>query len=134
MAPKVATALEAGSIADGWTLVIEVNGYRSTDTTKLRTLSQHGQAVVVYDNVNALTTFQYAKDGQLVRQFDPLLYGIELDIGPKLLQETGISFGAKDDLNPIAQSLLLTQLLTGVTLTAAEVDDSAGRIAVGILN
>jgi hypothetical protein len=66
------TAVEAGEIS-GWTLVVELNGYQATVPELLEQLSQDGEAVVIFQNVNALSSFQYAKNGTIVRAFDPLL-------------------------------------------------------------
>jgi hypothetical protein len=64
------TAIEAGEIS-GWTVVIELNGYQATLPELLEALSAGGEAVVIYQNVNGLASFQYAKDGTIVREFDP---------------------------------------------------------------
>jgi hypothetical protein len=66
------TAVEAGEIS-GWTIVVELNGYQATLPEVLEALPEGGEAVVIYQNVNGLASFQYAKNGTIVRAFDPLL-------------------------------------------------------------
>jgi hypothetical protein len=129
----VPTALVAGDIGGGWTLVVERSGFQATDLTVLRRLSAAGAALVVFDDINALSQFSYARSGTVIRSFDPLLYH-QGGVGSILPQERGIRFGADDDLHPMAQSLLLVQRLTGVRLTEATLQDTDRRIGVGILN
>lgn len=60
------TAVEAGEIS-GWTVIVELNGYQATLPVLLQALSEGGEAVVIYQNVNGLASFQYAKNGTIVR-------------------------------------------------------------------
>jgi hypothetical protein len=57
---------------DGWTFVLEDNGYRATE--RVARLSRHGTAVVIYNDVNDLDSFQHGRSGREVRDFDPFLY------------------------------------------------------------
>jgi hypothetical protein len=67
-----ATALEAGEIS-GWTLVVELGGFQAAVPELAAALSNSGDAVVIYQNVNAVASCHYAKNGMIVRAFDPLL-------------------------------------------------------------
>lgn len=42
---------------------MELNGYQATLPELLTALSEGGEAVVIYRNVNAVSSFQHAKDG-----------------------------------------------------------------------
>ena len=70
--PEVGTALEAEVVGD-WTLVVEFNGYRATDLTLFQRLSQGAEAILIYSSVNADMQFMYARDGVILRNFDPML-------------------------------------------------------------
>jgi uncharacterized protein DUF6461 len=62
----------AGQVGQ-WTFVWEDNGFQgSLDRTAAR-LSAGSVFVSAYWNVNAVEAFTYARDGQVVRQFDPVL-------------------------------------------------------------
>jgi len=125
------TALEAELLGD-WTLVVELNGFRATDIALLRRLSKGGEALVVYNNVNALMLFRYARDGRILRDFDPLLDPSD-EATDRLLEEQGITFpGDNDELHPLPGVYLLAERLTGIPLRAANLTDASGRIAVGI--
>jgi uncharacterized protein DUF6461 len=126
-----ATLVTAGRIRGGWTLVLEVNGFNATVGATPRQLSRHGTAVVIFRNVNALTSFQYAVKGALIREFDPLLFGPPWT-GQPLPQERGIRFGDEQDVNPMAQSFLLAYRLTGVALTRRDVITTQGRLGVAV--
>lgn len=125
------TAVEAGEVG-GWTLVVELNGYQATVPELLQALSANGEAVVIYQNVNALSSFQYAKNGTIVRAFDPLLPQQGQSGGP-LPEEQGIAFpGENGELHPMPGAFLLAERLTGVRLTEDHLSDPGDRIAVGI--
>jgi hypothetical protein len=125
------TAVEAGDIG-GWTLIVELNGYRATLPELLEALSQGGEAVVVYQNVNALTSFQYARNGTIVRAFDPLLPHMG-QIGQPLPEEQGIAFpGENGELHPMPGAFLLAERLTGIRLSESDLTEPGDRIAVGI--
>lgn len=127
----IVTALEAGELGL-WTLVVELNGFRATDKELLRHLSAQGEAVVIYENVNALSRFLYARSGEIVRDFDPLLDDSE-HATFRLPEEEGINFpGDHGQLRPMQGAFHLTERLTGVRLTLSDLKDPAHRIAVGI--
>jgi hypothetical protein len=124
------TAIEAGAI-EGWTLVYEENGYAATDPAVLCALSRNGEAVVIYTNVNAVSSFQYARGGTIVREFDPLLEPNEGAAG-RLPEEHDIVFpGENGELHPMVQSLRLAERLTGVRLKASDLRDANDRVGVG---
>jgi len=118
----------AGRLGPGWTIVIEYNGFNATDPAVAARLSARGEAVIVYQNVDALSSFLYAVGGRVVREFDPLIY--DAGTGRRLAQERGIHFGDDRDLNPMAQSFLLAYRLTGVAVRASDVWGTAGRLGV----
>ena len=125
------TAIEAGEVG-GWTLVIELNGYQATLPDVLKTLSDGGEVVVIYRNINALSSFQYAKNGTIVRAFDPLLPHMS-QIGDPLAEESGITFpGENGELHPLPGAFLLAERLTGIRLTESDLSEPGDRIAVGI--
>lgn len=124
-------AVEAGEIG-GWTVVVELNGYQSTLPDFLEALSEAGEAVVIYQNVNALSSFQYAKDGTIVRAFDPLLPE-QGQLGEPLPEEHGIAFpGDNGELHPMPAAFLLAERRTGIRLTESDISEPGDRIAVGI--
>ena len=125
------TAVEAGEIG-GWTVVVELNGYQATLPGLLEALSEGGEAVVIYQNVNGLASFQYAKNGAIVRAFDPLLPELG-QMGEPLPEEQGIAFpGEGGELHPMPGAFLLAERLTGIRLTECDLSGPGDRIAVGI--
>lgn len=125
------SAVEAGETG-GWTLVVELGGYRATDPELLRQLSRDGEAVVIFQNVNAHSSFQYAKNGTVVRDFDPLLPNMP-QTGEPLPEEQGIAFpGENGKLHPMPGAFLLAERLTGIRLTESDLSDPGDRIAAGI--
>jgi hypothetical protein len=125
------TAVEAGEIS-GWTIIVELSGCQATVPGLLEELSQDGEAVVIFQNVNAVSSFQYAKNGTIVRAFDPLLPDMG-QTGDPLPEEHGIAFpGENDELHPMPGAFLLAERLTGLRLTEADLSEPGDRIAVGI--
>lgn len=129
--PDYGTAVEAGEIGD-WTLVVELGGYRPTDLELLRELSRDGEAVVIFPNVNALSSFQYANNGTVVREFDPLLTHVP-QTGEPLPEEQGIAFpGENGELHPMKSAFLLAERLTGIRLAESDMSGAGDRLAAGI--
>lgn len=125
------TAVEAGEVS-GWTVVIELNGYQATLPEPLEALPDDGEAVVIYQNVNGLASFQYAKNGTIVRALDPLLPELS-QMGEPLPEERGIAFpGENGELHPMPGAFLLAERLTGIRLTESDLSEPGDRIAVGI--
>lgn len=124
------SALLAGQVGD-WTVVWEDNGFRATDKTLLRQLSENTRAVVVFQSADGPSSIQYAVDGQIVRSFDPVLYdNRSLWSGDRLPEETGLTFEIGDAM---ADALRLAERLTGLRLTVDDVTRLEDRIGVGIL-
>lgn len=127
--PAYGTAIEAGVIGD-WTFVLESGGYQATSFAEQ--LSEGGEAVVIYQSVNADSSFQYARNGTVIRSFDPLLTHMPQE-GEPLPEEEGIAFpGEGDGLHPMRGSFLLAERLTGIRLTEADLTGPSDRIAVGM--
>jgi hypothetical protein len=127
--PAYGTSIEAGVIGD-WTFVVESGGYQAMSF--IAQLSAGGEAVVIYQSVNADASFQYARNGAVIRSFDPLLFGWPQE-GEPLPEEEGIAFpGEGDELHPMPGSFLLAERLTGIRLTEADLTEPGDRIAVGI--
>ncbi|MGY1774044.1 DUF6461 domain-containing protein [Blastococcus sp. SYSU D00813] len=96
---------------DGWVVVVEPNGYWTSQTHVVEALSRRGEAVSVYWSVKATSEFVLARDGAMVRAFDPVLFDDEE--GDPLPEEEGLPFGS-DDADPYALALELATRLTGV--------------------
>ena len=111
---------------------MEPNGSRATNVAVLRRLAAHGSAIVIFNDVNALASFQYAHSGVVLRYFDPLL-GTNYQDNPPLPQERGIAFGSGQG-SPIANSLALTLRLTGVRIEQSDLTDASYSVAVGVAN
>ena len=127
--PEYASVVEAGT-RGGWTLVVEdTSGYQATLEGAVEALSRGGEAVVVFQNVNAAMSFAYARHGALVRRFDPLLYDMP-QVGAPLPQEEGLGFGSRD-VAYLAAALVLAERLTGLTLSREDLEPSPDRLAIG---
>jgi hypothetical protein len=127
--PAYGTAIEAGTIGD-WTFILESGGYQAAYFAAQ--LSEADEAVVIYQSVNADSSFQYARNGTVIRSFDPLLPHMPQE-GEPLPEEAGIAFtGEDDEPHPMRGSFLLAERLTGIRLTEADLTEPADRIAVGI--
>jgi hypothetical protein len=96
--------------ADGWTVVVEPNGYLCSQDEVLSKLAAKGRAVMVFWNVNMDSRFGYAREGKLVRVFDPVLGASEM--GSALPEEAGLPIAEQ----PIQAVLMLAKALTGVSI------------------
>ena len=101
-------------VLGGWSVLLEPNGWATSMSEMLARLSERGQAVNVFWNVNAVMSFGLARAGAIVRQFDPLLY--DTDIEP-LPEELDLPFGEPGRVR--AASLALLTRLTGVRIDPA---------------
>ena len=102
---------------DGWTFLLEDNGYHGTDPQVLTALSRDSLAVSVYWNVNRLSRINYAQAGRLLATFDFVIrqqpYGEDPDrIRPYL---SGLAF--TDQARILAEGVALVEHVTGVRLT-----------------
>jgi hypothetical protein len=95
---------------DHWAALVEPNGWAASMPEVVARLSEQGEAVNAFWNVNAVMSFTLARDGGVVRTFDPLLYDA-LD-GP-LPEETDLPWGVG---RPRASALALMERLTGVRI------------------
>ncbi len=102
---------------DGWLVVVEPNGWGGAQDEVLGPLSRGGgTAVSVYWNVNAVMSFSLARDGEVVRSFDPR----DPATGPgphgdPLPEEAGLPFG-EEDADPQYLAVELLERVTGVQL------------------
>jgi Family of unknown function (DUF6461) len=94
-----------------WSVLLEPMGWVASDPGVLARLSEGGSAVNVYWNVNGVMSFGLARDGVLVRQFDPLLYD---DAADALPEERDLPFGEPGRV--VAASLALLTRMTGVRI------------------
>ncbi|MCA0144204.1 DUF6461 domain-containing protein [Blastococcus sp. LR1] len=98
---------------EGWLVVVEPNGFLMTDHHVLSRLSRGGTAICWFRNINAVSDFLVARDGEIVRAFDPVLFDDEE--GAPLPEEEGLDF-ADEDADPDALALTLMERLTGVRI------------------
>jgi Family of unknown function (DUF6461) len=110
---------------DGWTAIIEDNGYFASLPEHLGPLSSGGAAVNVYWNVNGVSTFGYGVAGQIVRHFDPS--GVDSNEGTPLPEESDLDFDDEDS-DYIGLALLLMERLSGVTIDGDWVLNQPRRI------
>jgi len=101
-------------VVDAWTVIVEPNGWMLTSPGTAERVSVGGELVSLYWNVNALMQFIAARDGTLIRRFDPLLYK-QQSIGRPLPEEADLPFGHPGD--PRGAAIQLAERLTGVRLT-----------------
>ncbi len=104
------------AIVESGVVTIEPNGWHGVDGRVAADLSRNGAYAAFFWNVNADMTFLYARDGVVVRIFDPLLYDRSEEALP---QERGLPFPRADAAasTPHRASLALLDLLTGVRAT-----------------
>jgi hypothetical protein len=108
---RIAYAVQVADL-DGWTVLVEPNGYAAATPDVVAGLSRGGTAVSVFWNANAHTGFVLAREGDVVRSFDPLLF----ELGPRgepLPEEHGLPFG-RPGAGLARAALTLAERLTGV--------------------
>lgn len=110
---------------DGWTLIVEPNGYLSSLPENVERLSEAGRVVSVYWNVNSQMRFQYAINGSIHRSFDPLIPELSPE-GTPLPDESGLPFGVEGE-DPRQAAVTLAGRLTGVALDPRTVLDTPRR-------
>lgn len=98
---------------DDWTALIEPNGWAASMPEVVARLSERGEAVNVFWNLNAVMSFTLARNGNVVRTFDPLLYDT---IDGALPEETDLPWGIG---HPRAGALALMERLTLVRIDRA---------------
>jgi hypothetical protein len=124
-------SIEALPLGHHWTLIVNELGYRATLHRRLRRLSAHGYAYVMFEDVNFDTSYQVAQHGKILREFDPFLYDRPW-IGHPSKAERHIRFNDRRDWHTMAKCMLLTYRLSGIRLTPKAVSSQRHRIAVGV--
>ena len=107
--------VQAAEVGD-WVVLVEPNGFQASLPTTIAALSRAGTAISVFWNVNRHMSVAVARDGTVVRSFDPLLFGVGAQ-GEPLPQEEGLPFGQEGAAVPAA--LELAERLTGVRIEKA---------------
>ena len=102
---------------DGWLVFVEPNGWGGAQDEVLGPLSRAGTAVSVYWNVNAVVRFSLARDGEVVRSFDPSGPVAPEPSGDPLPEEADLDSG-DPDAGPWHLALELLERVTGVELDA----------------
>jgi len=100
----------------GAVAIVEPNGWTTVQPDVVTILSRLGPTVALYWNVNLLSRFVVAHNGEIVRDFDPVIDG-GAGTGTPLPEETGVDWA----LDPIATAAALQSRVTNVHLTRAEV-------------
>ena len=95
----------------GSIIAFEGNGWTGADHYDVKTYSLLTCPVYVsiFRNINASMSFVLARDGQLVRQFDPLLY----EAHGAIAEEAAYAWGLE---HPIPSAFDLAEKLTGVSV------------------
>jgi hypothetical protein len=103
--------LQADQVLD-WAVFVEPWGWATSLSEIVAGTSKGGSAISVFWNVNAVMRVVVARDGQVVREFDPLIYD---DGGAPMPEEVGLPFG---EVGPSrGAALVVAERLTGVALT-----------------
>lgn len=105
---------------DGWTLMLEINGFIGVSHEAIGPLSAGSKIVSHFRNVNRYDDFRYWVDGSEVMRFEPHASGWA-DASPELLQEidrAGFEITGLNPRRPVASAAFaLAENLTGVRLT-----------------
>ncbi|MFI5495008.1 DUF6461 domain-containing protein [Actinoplanes sp. NPDC051859] len=123
----------AASTVANWTLLFEPFGYRGVIRDVAERLSTGTTLVSHLRTINLDTTFMWAEDGIVQAEFDLVApenaTGVRAGQLDDMLQRAG--FEGPDggewgyDSNYLAAAMALADIITGVTLTAELLDDSA---------
>jgi hypothetical protein len=89
------------------TVLVEPNGYLASLSDCLEKIARKGEAVSVFWNVNGQMQVMVARDGAVVREFDPLMY----DAGDALPEEAGLPFDTEE--HALAAALAFLARRTG---------------------
>lgn len=128
---------------DGGVLAVEHSGYADPSLDALRTLSAGGRSVaVVRDNLQAHTRFGWARDGEVVFDDDEYPYledpaRVPAELRP-LFDTAWVDEDddADDEAHPFPVGLAMAELVTGLRLTAEDlqrVADSGYRLAPSLV-
>lgn len=96
-----------------WSVLLEPNGWAASQPEVVALLSEQGEAINVFWNVNSDMSICLAQRGAVVRQFDPLLY----DARGSLAEEAGLPFGEPGRVR--AASLAFLTRTTGLQIDRA---------------
>ncbi len=102
-----------------WTLVVEDNWFEGARPEVLRRVSAGTEVVSAFWNVNALTRFSHAVDGEVRTSFEALMPGYREGTRPDALEElrSGLPWSDADlgrqGVNTISLMLALTARITG---------------------
>ncbi|QUH04609.1 hypothetical protein HUO13_30975 [Saccharopolyspora erythraea] len=103
-----------------WSLVVEDNGWQGTRDEVLRRVSAGTEAVSAFWNVDRLTRFSYAVDGELWTAFEAPLPEYRVGSRPDALEgvRAGMSWSdAERESGTVPLMLALAARVTGQTLT-----------------
>ena len=108
-------AVQIGQLGEA-VVTYENNGWTGVDEAVIKAIGAT-ISVSLFRNVNAQTQFVYAKDGVIIRSFDPVMYDPEGAIA----EETALHFGPVSDspysgVGNEARAFQLMEILTGVRL------------------
>src|SRR5581483_1036087 len=109
------TAAVAVRDVGSWLLAVEINGWQGSREEVLRRVSAGGRAVSAYWDVNAVTRFSYAADGQVVTAFEATSPGRRSGADPGRLEGLRADL-PWDDADPVALMLALAGRVTGVPI------------------
>ncbi|CAL9368899.1 hypothetical protein SUDANB37_00844 [Streptomyces sp. enrichment culture] len=118
---------------DGWTLVVEPNGYLGSLDEAAGPLSRGTELVTHFRNVNAVDHFSRYVDGELRVHFEPLFPyardGADPDGAVALMREVGFDLREDDgDLQATTEAAFaLAERITGVRLTPGLLDGAEFR-------
>ena len=100
----------------GAVIIVEPNGWITAQPETVAALAVLGRTVALYWNVNYVSRFIVAENGEIVRDFDPVVDAGAGTGGP-LPEEGGIDWGS----DPIGKAAALQARLTGTALTRGQV-------------
>ena len=121
----------------GGILAVEDSGYADPPNAALVALSAGGRSVaVVRDNIQAHTRFGCARDGVLLFDADEYTFvedrsGVPAELRP-LFDRAWVDLEADDDEegdDPMTVALAMAELVTGIELTAEQLEEAYGRDA-----
>lgn len=128
-----------GAVAlDGWSLLLERNGFLGVTTAILDSLSARTQVVSHYKNVDGEDKFCWTVEGDLRLKFEPFLAdrrsGSDPDGLVEVMHQVGFDLRGLEERDPsmrTAATFALTENLTGIRLTQ-EVLDSADYLCAKV--
>jgi hypothetical protein len=120
-----------GTELDGWTLLLESNGFLGVTAGVIQPLSDGTRVVSHYRNVDGEDRFCWMEDGELRVRFAPLFPYNRGGADPDSLIEPMVEFGFdlsddedRDYENHRAATFALTEHLTGIRITQDLLDSA----------